>query len=888
MNGEMAVKLENPKSIWNKPINVNIKLIKDFTNVLVDIIGNRAARIPADVLTLIEELNLKDGAGEIGWKLISRALVDAMFSLIIEDKKRLYQLKKEDIQTDEIDERLNHILENEEFEINERFFKNPKESEVIEKTKPIFKDFMAMFGFKENEAENITNRLPSYFVFSLMEEWKKHHKYYQKLIDFFEESKTPFDEAVKIEREWLHYSAWLKKQVDEPMFSESFGLRQVYVPLRGYYEQKIENEEDEFQYNNMKPSYDKVVVNLENELDKWLENGDKKDDLRIISGGPGYGKSSFLKMYTTKQLDKVRKVLFIPLHLFQIKDDLQEAIGNFISHNFLSHNPLEKKEELLIIFDGLDELAMQGKALSDIANDFIDNLQRQLSIINQNKSILKVLLSGRDVIIQANKNKFRKNKQVLNILPYYMKDTEKKNYKDEHRLLREDQRNSWWSNYGKVKEKKYTKLPEELKNQELDDITAQPLLNYLVALSFERREIDFSSNINLNQIYYDLLQKVYYRSYEQTHETVKSLTIQEFIRILEEIGLVAWHGEGRTATAEEIYNNCSTLARLFNSFIKGAKKGVISLLTAFYFREAESSKPMGDRKFEFTHKSFGEYLTARKIVNKIILINDEFRRCEDSYGDQGWDEEKCLKEWIKIFGPTEIDENLFRFFENEFKLKFIEDKEVIKKSQHTIKKLIEFMLHRGMPMKGIESITTYAEMNRQAINCEKALLFILSSIARLTKKVTNIKWKSYTNFGEWISRLQGQSSGGVSLLFENLCYLNLDNSVLDIKDLYGANMQGSSMQKVRLFFTCLREANLTRAILTDADLREVDLRGADFTEANLTKADLRGADLRRVNFTETNLTETDLTETDLRGTDLTEARNTDKAINLRKIKYVKY
>ncbi|MCK4258966.1 MAG: hypothetical protein KAX49_08310 [Halanaerobiales bacterium] len=61
----------------------------------------------------------------------------------------------------------------------------------------------------------------------------------------------------------------------------------------------------------------KVVIDLEKELENWLESSDKKDNLRIISGGPGYGKTSFLKMFAVKQIEKAnRKVLFIPLHLF--------------------------------------------------------------------------------------------------------------------------------------------------------------------------------------------------------------------------------------------------------------------------------------------------------------------------------------------------------------------------------------------------------------------------------------------------------------------------------------------------------------------------------------------------------------------------------------------
>jgi len=57
-------------------------------------------------------------------------------------------------------------------------------------------------------------------------------------------------------------------------------------------------------------------------------------------------------------------------------------------------------------------------------------------------------------------------------------------------------------------------LPKELIHPDLDEITAQPLLNYLVALSFTRGKLDFSSDINLNSIYSDLVAAVHERGYE--------------------------------------------------------------------------------------------------------------------------------------------------------------------------------------------------------------------------------------------------------------------------------------------------------------------------------------------------------------------------------------
>ncbi|WP_392530247.1 hypothetical protein [Nostoc sp. C117] len=93
---------------------------------------------------------------------------------------------------------------------------------------------------------------------------------------------------------------------------------------------------------------------------------DRNDAIRVISGGLGSGKSSFTKIFAANQAEKGKiPVLFIPLHHFEPSDDLVEAVGKFVRDDgFLRHNPLDKDKadsRLLIIFDGLDELAIQGK-----------------------------------------------------------------------------------------------------------------------------------------------------------------------------------------------------------------------------------------------------------------------------------------------------------------------------------------------------------------------------------------------------------------------------------------------------------------------------------------------------------------------------------------------
>lgn len=877
MNQTEGIKITKPKSIWVKPVKIKLQLFKNLFNLFKDILQGDVLKIPADILDTFSGLELKTDIGERGWLLVSRALTQAMMELVEENQNGI-DVKK--VVPDSLDAHLNEILENEQHFLGFDFFEKPRNLGLLATIQPVYCEFLINVGFAPAMAGNICNRLPGYFVLALMDEWRKKADYYQPLQGSI---KTPFDRAGQEEKEWLHYLAWLKKQPDEPVFDETFGLRQVYIPLRGYYKEKIVSKDrDEtkgFKDSADSEKYKRIAVDLEEQLSVWVNAADKDDALRIIAGGPGYGKSSFLKIFAAKLAEANTRVLFVPLHRFEIKDDLIEALKSFIRYNeYLNHDPLGS-ERLVVIFDGLDELAMQGRVLADAANQFIREIKMKLGNLNSQKTRLQVVISGRDIIIQANEAEFRKENQLLHILPYYIEEWECKQYTAKKGFLEEDQRDAWWENYGKIKGKDYPGLPEELKNRDLDKLTAQPLLNYLVALSFERGKIQFSQHTNLNEIYEDLLEAVHDRSYDKSgvHQAVNRLEYNQFVRILEEIAVCAWQGDGRTTTTGEVERRCkdSGLDQILESFKEGAKAGIVSFMAAFYFRKA-GQQVTGEETFEFTHKSFGEFLAGRRIVNKIRQIHKKRQDREKNF-DEGWGDKECLTEWIKLFGPKELDWDLLKFIDNEMAALGKKDKDEVKDLQATAIRLMNYMLKNGMPMETVHNAQgtryPYFIENIQAINAEKALLILLSTIAHITGEISNIAWPSETSFGELISRLQGQRTGPENFIFKFLNQLNLENAVLLLKDFLWAhfrktNLSKASLNLANLWGADLRGADLNRAALRQAVLRDVNLRDANLRGADLRGADLKGSDLRGASLSEANLMGADLSGADLSGADL--------------------
>jgi hypothetical protein len=901
MSSSLNIRLTQPVSLLKKPLEVNGReLFKSVGKAIADGIFQNWNNVSLDLVEVGAALGLGTSEGELAWKLVYSAMAQAILNLVRDNR----DLLKLDVTADELLKKelkgLDLSQVDSELVLDPDFFRNPKQSPIVKVMQLWFRQWLEPIVEEPLQAEMMSRRLPAYFLYALHEEWLNRKSDYAALREKLD---TPFSPALEQEEGWGLYRAWLQKQVEEPMFLESFGLKQVYVSLAGYYirKSKQRQSEEEFEPSRTyaRDNGERVVVPLEPKLTDWLHKSDRLDAIRLISGGPGSGKSSFTKMWAAKlaEEDSIR-VLYIPLHQFNPAIDLVEAVGNFVSNaRFLSHNPLDGglgETRLLIIFDGLDELAMQGKVGSEAAQSFVREVQSKVSQFNSQQTRLQVLMSGRDVVVQASSDTLRQEGQVLYVLPYFVTEEECEEYVDDDQLLKRDGRQQWWYRYGEVSGGGYTKLPEELDRGNLREITAQPLLNYLVALSYTGGRLDFSAQSNLNQIYADLLTAIYERGWAEgrQHPGVGGMSQEQFERVLEEIALSSWHGDGRTTTIQEIERHCdsSGLKKLLDIFQEGAKTGVTRLLTAFYFRQSGSTRE-GEKTFEFTHKSFGEYLTARRIVRGTGLI---YKKLQDKQNDpdEGWDEKEALTTWAYLCGAAVMDEYLFRFIADEVQLRYREKPDLVEQWQQTLCQLIGFMLRYGMPMEKLDPRPNYREESRQARNAEEALLAVLNACASCTEEVSNIQWPSLEAFGAWIARLQGQRTSEENVLaLHCLSFLNLQNQILAHRDFYWANLQRANLVGANLQRANLQRANLQGANLQRANLQRANLQGANLQRANLQRANLQRANLQRAYLQGANLQGANLQGADLEGVDLKNiswdkytqwqgAKNLDKALNI--------
>lgn len=109
------------------------------------------------------------------------------------------------------------------------------------------------------------------------------------------------------------------------------------------------------------------------------------------------------------------------------------------------------------------------------------------------------------------------------------------------------------------------------------------------------------------------------------------------------------------------------MQKLLARFKEEVEDGLACLLTAFYFRQSESKKDMD--AFEFTHKSFCEYLTAKRIIQEVRYINKRLKVLpDDLYYSNRYEEREALKDWAVVCGLARMSSEIVKFIRDEMRL----------------------------------------------------------------------------------------------------------------------------------------------------------------------------------------------------------------------------
>lgn len=322
-----GLSLTHPVSIWNRPLSIEPKSF--FLNLAKAAVNGVKLELDDAFENLMDALHASgvgDQAGQVAWVLIYRALMCATTDLVTDARDLFLLADPQRLPDDEAQKELSSILADHlahcEARIDTEFFERPERLGLLTDFKPGFSHWLRGLGLDSESAAALAERLPDRFTLALHGEWLKEPERFaiiSKAID------SPFTRAVGRRRHWLQYAAWLLEQVNERMFGEAFGLRRVYVPLRAYYVEKPKDETelpvDRLSHGREKDRH--IVVDLHQTLTEWVKHWNSQNLVRVVSGGPGSGKSSFCKMLAAELADTLDiPVLYCPLHLIDPQADL--------------------------------------------------------------------------------------------------------------------------------------------------------------------------------------------------------------------------------------------------------------------------------------------------------------------------------------------------------------------------------------------------------------------------------------------------------------------------------------------------------------------------------------------------------------------------------------
>ena len=719
--------------------------------------------------------------------------------------------------------------------------------------------------------------------------------------------RTPVDAAAAAATTWRAHRrglvGWPHDPANNRLFGEAFPIADLYVPLRGY--EVLDPDGSGYDHDvpdpagaqgQRKPAWH---FDLTERSVEWFRTAKKHNSMALVSGGPGSGKSTFARMFAARIAVRPNwRVLYVPLHEVKDARTWDQALATLAEIADLPHglaaDLADGPRRTFAVLEGIDEMQTLGHGVS-VSMALFDNLATRLATDR-----LRVLALGRDIGVDAIRPKLGAIAPTrLHVVPLVCDEDLRNRFEWESEVPGFDLRPDWWARYRRALPG--SAAPDVMSAdvlKRLPDLTASPVLNALLGLMVDGWDAAEDGPLDLAEmdrarLYDRVIRGVHKRAWGLPEGALLN-TLRDparFLRFLEAVALAAFRDSTRTASFApvqaalddpEVAAELERLLRHQGGLAEPRGDLPDLAMMAFHFRLASVA---GEARFEFTHKSFADYLLARRIV----------RAAEDKL-DPG--------AWVETFGDVYVTGEVFKLVREEARRRSDSVTEPLAEPADRLVAhlagLLAVSTGTGFPLPAGTGGWTEARLRTRGAHAECALLAAIDAFCRAQDTPGEAKSKvgrapvawpdawaarrliqrQYERVAETeglmtgslviehvLARLGfapldggGRSTGSVDTGNERpvrLPRVYLQDADLRGADLRGADLRGTDLQRAKLQGAALRGAHLRGAQLRGADLQRADLLGAHVHIADLQFADLQFADLQGA---------------DLQGADLREAR----------------
>ncbi|NEN88656.1 MAG: low-complexity protein [Okeania sp. SIO3H1] len=678
----------------------------------------------------------------------------------------------------------------------------------------------------------------------------------------------------------------------EKVFDENFSFQDIYVPL----EVQSVNSDGKVQQRATSQNIEKWAQTI-------LLDENKNKQVLFIQAGPGRGKSVFCRMFADwvrQELHPIYTPIFIRLRdVINFAANIDETLADAVSWDFVKTDSgwlTDPNTRFLFLLDGFDELLLERGASNEL-KVFLDQVAQFQKQAAENKERgHRVLITGRPLALYGIERLMPSNLERVSILPMG-NDIQQEWFQKWQMILGEAETEKFWEFLHSEQ------CPEEVK-----ELAREPLLLYLLAAMhrddklqgemFATSDVCGAKVLIYEQVLEWVLEKQRVEDGQNLNPKITKLEPEDLEILLAEAGLCVVQSGGEYAAIKMIEDRLVEQGyKELQALIEKARQdkredGLKNALAAFYLKSAAAA----ENSVEFFHKSFGEFLCAKRMAEsledltlktgrrrKIYVVSDKELEWQvyDLFG-YGSLTAEVVEYLMALLVKSEVKlvvlfERLQGFYLDWCEGEFIEPiKETLpqKKAGQLQQWGIESGQRRVNIYTGLNVMILLFELHRYGQSQEELQeqLHFYPCGQPDSEDFEKTRLLRVIGYSECLGSRTFVEIVGNFLSSADLSSANLSSANLSSADLRNANLSSANLSSANLSSANLSSANLSSADLRNADLSSADLSSADLRNADLSSADLSSADLSSADLSSADLSRADLSSADLRNADLRNAK----------------